>query len=247
MFLNMADIIRKSLAELVGTYIFVLFGPGSVVAFIAAFNQTLNPSTLFYLAITFGLGISIGIMAVANISGGHVNPAVTIAMFFAGRFPGKYVFQYIIAQLIGAVMASATVGLFFGYNVANSVQFGATIPGIRGPRIAFAGEFIMTFFFLWPIMGVTSRTNNTVIIAIVIGIYVSIMIFMLATISGGSINPARSFGPAVLSGILLKGQYYQWIYWVAPVLGGILGALSYKFMYKERGKIHYSPDQPISS
>ena len=79
----MADIIRKSLAELVGTYIFVLFGPGSVVAFIAAFNQTLNPSTLFYLAITFGLGISVGIMAVANISGGHVNPAVTIAMFFA--------------------------------------------------------------------------------------------------------------------------------------------------------------------
>ncbi|EQB69456.1 MIP/aquaporin family protein [Cuniculiplasma divulgatum] len=243
----MADIIRKSLAELVGTYIFVLFGPGSVVAFIAAFNQTLNPSTLFYLAITFGLGISVGIMAVANISGGHVNPAVTIAMFFAGRFPGKYVFQYIIAQLIGAVMASATVGLLFGYNVANSVQFGATIPGIRGPWVAFAGEFIMTFFFLWTIMGVTSRTNNTAIIAIVIGIYVSIMIFMLATISGGSINPARSFGPAVLSGILLKGQYYQWIYWIAPVLGGILGALSYKFMYKERGKIHYSPDQPISS
>ncbi len=243
----MADIIRKSLAELVGTYIFVLFGPGSVVAFIAAFNQTLNPSTLFYLAITFGLGISIGIMAVANISGGHVNPAVTIAMFFAGRFPGKYVFQYIIAQLMGAVMASATVGLLFGYNVANSVQFGATIPGIRGPWVAFAGEFIMTFFFLWTIMGVTSRTNNTAIIAIVIGIYVSIMIFMLATISGGSINPARSFGPAVLSGVLLKGQYYQWIYWVAPVLGGILGALSYKFMYKEKGKIHYSPDQPISS
>ncbi len=243
----MVGIIRKSLAELVGTYIFVLFGPGSVVAFIAAFNQTLNPSTLFYLAITFGLGISIGIMAVANISGGHVNPAVTIAMFFAGRFPGKYVFQYIIAQLIGAVMASATVGLLFGYNVANSVQFGATIPGIRGPWVAFAGEFIMTFFFLWTIMGVTSRTNNTAIIAIVIGIYVSIMIFMLATISGGSINPARSFGPAVLSGILLKGQYYQWIYWIAPVLGGILGALSYKFMYKEKGKIHYSPDQPISS
>ncbi len=243
----MADIIRKSLAELVGTYIFVLFGPGSVVAFIAAFNQTLNPSTLFYLAITFGLGISIGIMAVANISGGHVNPAVTIAMFFAGRFPGKYVFQYIIAQLMGAVMASATVGLLFGYNVANSVQFGATIPGIGGPWVAFAGEFIMTFFFLWTIMGVTSRTNNTAIIAIVIGIYVSIMIFMLATISGGSINPARSFGPAVLSGVLLKGQYYQWIYWVAPVLGGILGALSYKFMYKEKGKIHYSPDQPISS
>ncbi|QRF74803.1 Aquaporin AqpM [Thermoplasmatales archaeon] len=239
----MADIVKASLAELIGTYIFVLFGPGSIVAFIAAFNQTLNSSTLFFSAITFGLGISIGIMAVANISGGHVNPAVTVAMFISGRFPGKYVIQYIVAQLLGAVLASATIGLMFGYNVANSVQFGATIPGIRGPWIALLGEFIMTFFFLWTIMGVTSRTQNTAIIAVTIGIYVSIMIFMLATISGGSINPARSFGPAVLSGILLKGQYYQWIYWVAPILGGSLGALAYKYMYQEKTKIHYNPIQ----
>ncbi|MCL4451430.1 MAG: aquaporin, partial [Candidatus Thermoplasmatota archaeon] len=140
----MEDLLRKSAAELFGTYIFVLFGPGSVVAFIAAFNQTLNPSTLFYLAITFGLGIAIGIMAVANISGGHVNPAVTISLFIAGRFPGKNVLPYIIAQLIGAVLASATVSVLFGYNVANSVQFGATIPGVRGPWVAFFGEFVMT-------------------------------------------------------------------------------------------------------
>ncbi len=237
----MTDIVRKSLAELVGTYIFVLFGPGSVVAFMAAFNQTLNPSTLFFSAITFGLGISIGIMAVANISGGHVNPAVTIALFVAGRFPGKYVIQYIVAQLIGAVLASASVGLLFGYNVANLVQFGATVPGIRGPWIAFFGELVMTFFFLWTIMGVTSRTKNTAIIALTIGIYVSIMIFMLGTISGGSINPARSFGPAVLSGILFKGQFYQWIYWVAPIIGGSLGALAYKYMYRETTRIHYEP------
>ena len=202
--MQLTGLLRKSAAELVGTYIFVLFGPGSVVAFIAAFNQTLNPSTLFYLAITFGLGISIGIMAVANISGGHVNPAVTISLFIAGRFPGKNVLPYIIAQLIGAVLASATVSVLFGYNVANSVQFGATIPGVRGPWVAFFGEFVMTFFFLWTIMGVTSRTNNTAVIAIVIGIYVSIMIFMLGTVSGGSINPARSFGPAVLSGFLMS-------------------------------------------
>ena len=221
----MVNLLRKSAAEMIGTYIFVLFGPGSVVAFIAAFNQTLNPSTLFYLAITFGLGIAIGIMAIANISGGHVNPAVTISLFIAGRFPGKNVVPYIVAQLIGAVLASATVSVLFGYNVANSVQFGATIPGIRGPWVAFFGEFVMTFFFLWTIMGITSRTNNTAVIAIVIGIYVSIMIFMLGTVSGGSINPARSFGPAVLSGILFNGKYYQWIYWIAPILGGALGAL----------------------
>jgi MIP family channel proteins len=236
----MADLLRKSAAELVGTYIFVLFGPGSVVAFIAAFNQTLNPSTLFYLAITFGLGIAIGIMAIANISGGHVNPAVTISLFLAGRFPGKNVLPYIFAQLAGAVLASATVSVLFGYSLADSVQFGATIPGIRGPWVAFFGEFVMTFFFLWTIMGVTSWTKNIAVIAIVIGIYVSIMIFMLGTISGGSINPARSFGPAVFSGILFNEKYYQWIYWIAPILGGSLGALSYKCMYKENTKIHLS-------
>ena len=234
----MVNLLRKSAAEMIGTYIFVLFGPGSVVAFIAAFNQTLNPSTLFYLAITFGLGIAIGIMAIANISDGHVNPAVTISLFMAGRFPGKNVVPYIIAQLIGAVLASATVSVLFGYNVANSVQFGATIPGIRGPWVAFFGEFVMTFFFLWTIMGITSRTNNTAVIAIVIGIYVSIMIFMLGTVSGGSINPARSFGPAILPGILFNGKYYQWIYWIAPILGGALGALSYKYMYQEKTRIH---------
>ncbi len=90
-------------------------------------------------------------------------------------------------------------------------------------------------------MRATSKSDNVAVVAIVIGIYVTIMIFILATISGGSINPARSFGPAVLSGILLKGQYYQWIYWVAPILGGSLGALSYKYMYNEKTKIHYSP------
>ena len=182
-------------------------------------------------------------MAVANISGGHVNPAVTVSLYLAGRFPGKHVIPYIVSQLVGAVLASATVAVFYGYNTANLVQFGATIPGVRGPWVAFFGEFIMTFFFLWTIMGVTSRTTNTAIISIVIGIYVTIMIFLLATVSGGSINPARSFGPAVLSGILLKGQYYQWIYWVAPILGGSLGALSYKYMFHETGKVHYLPEK----
>ena len=239
----MAGILRKSLAELVGTYIFVLFGPGSIVAFIAVFNQTLNPSTLFFLSITFGLGISIGIMSSAGISGGHVNPAVTLSMFFAGRFPGKYVIPYIIAQLLGAAIASATVGFLYGYGVADSVLFGSTVPGPRGPWVALAGEFIMTFFFLWTIMGVTSRTESKEIIGIVIGIYVTIMIFLLATVSGGSMNPARSFGPALLSGILFQGQYYQWIYWIGPVFGGILGAMSYRIMYGERGKIHYNPIQ----
>lgn len=227
-------------AEVVGTYLFVLFGPGSVVAFIAAFHETLNPSTLFYLAVTFGLGISIAIMAVANISGGHVNPAVTFSLFIAGRFPGRDVLPYIISQLLGAVLASSTVSILFGYNTSESVLFGATYPGLRGPYVAFFGELVMTFFFLWTIMGVTSRTTNTAIIAFVIGVYVSIMIFMLATISGGSINPARSFGPALLSGILFNASYYQWIYWIAPLFGGSLGALSYKFMYNESTRIHFN-------
>jgi MIP family channel proteins len=234
----MNGVIRKSLAELLGTYIFVLFGPGSIVAFIAAFGAVLSPSTLFFAAVTFGLGIAIAIIMIANISGGHVNPAVTIGLFVSGKFEGKLVLPYIASQLVGAVLASGTVGVLFSYGVANKVLFGATVPGVMGPWPAFLGEFIMTFFFLWVILTITSKSKNTAVNAAVIGTYVTIMIFMLATISGGSINPARSFGPAVLSGILFKAGYYQWIYWVAPILGGALGALAWKYMYNDKSKIH---------
>ncbi|MCL4387586.1 aquaporin [Candidatus Marsarchaeota archaeon] len=234
----MKGVLKKSLAEMLGTYIFVLFGPGSIVAFIAAFGATLSPSTLFFAAVTFGLGIAIAIIMIANISGGHVNPAVTIGLFISGKFEGKLVLPYIASQLVGAVLASGTVGVLFSYSIANKVLFGATVPGVMGPWPAFLGELIMTFFFLWVILTITSKSKNTAINAAVIGTYVTIMIFILATISGGSINPARSFGPAVLSGILFKAGYYQWIYWVAPILGGALGALAWKYMYNDKSKIH---------
>ena len=234
----MKGVLKKSLAEMLGTYIFVLFGPGSIVAFIAAFGATLSPSTLFFAAVTFGLGIAIAITMIANISGGHVNPAVTIGLFISGKFEGKLVLPYIASQLVGAVLASGTVGVLFSYSIANKVLFGATVPGVMGPWPAFLGELIMTFFFLWVILTITSKSKNTAINAAVIGTYVTIMIFILATISGGSINPARSFGPAVLSGILFKAGYYQWIYWVAPILGGALGALAWKYMYNDKSKIH---------
>ena len=115
----------------------MLFGPGSIVAFIAAFGTTLSPSTLFFAAVTFGLGIAIAIITIANISGGHVNPAVTIGLFISGKFEGKLVLPYIASQLVGAVLASGTVGVLFSYSVANKVLFGATVPGVMGPWPAF--------------------------------------------------------------------------------------------------------------
>ena len=236
----MVSLIRRSLAEMLGTFIFVLFGPGSVVAFMAAFQQPLSPETLFFSGATFGLGIAMAIIAVGPISGGHVNPAVTLGLFFAGKFNGRDVVPYIIAQLIGAVLASSAIALMFGYSVANSVQFGATIPGVGDEWKALFGEFLMTFIFLWVISSIVKKSDNIAVIGIVIGIYVTIMIFILGTISGGSINPARSFGPAVLSGILLNGSYYQWIYWVGPVLGGIAGAISYNLLYGEKKKIFFN-------
>ena len=147
---------------------------------------------------------------------------------------------YIVAQLIGAVLASSAISLMFGYSVADSVQFGATIPGAGDEWKALFGEFLMTFIFLWVISSIVKKSDNIAVIGIVIGIYVAIMIYILGTISGGSINPARSFGPAVLSGILLNGSYYQWIYWVGPVFGGIAGALSYNFLYGDKRKIYFN-------
>ena len=235
----MVNLIKRSLAEMLGTFIFVLFGPGSVVAFMAVFNQPLDPETLFFSGATFGLGIAMAIIAVGPISGGHVNPAVTLGLFFAGKFNGRDVLPYIVAQLIGAVLASSAISLLFSYSVADSVQFGATIPGAGDEWTALFGEFLMTFIFLWVISSIVKRSDNIAVIGIVIGIYVAIMIFILGTISGGSINPARSFGPAVLSGILFNGSYYQWIYWVGPVFGGIAGALSFNLLYGDWRKIFF--------
>ena len=227
----MYSTLRKSLAELVGTYILVLFGPGSVVASVAVFHQPLDPLTVLFIGISFAIGIAIAIMTVGPISGAHINPAVTLALFVSGKFKGKEVVPYILAQLAGALLASATTAALFGYSVSESVKFGATIPGYRGPAIAFLAELIMTFFLLWTILGLTGHDFSLGAIGAGVGAYVAAEIFIIIKISGGSINPARSFGPAVLSGILLNSHYYQWIYWVAPIIGGILGALSYKYLF----------------
>lgn len=235
----MKGVLKKSLAEMLGTYIFVLFGPGSIVAFIAAFGATLSPSTLFFAAVTFGLGIAIAIIMIANISGGHVNPAVTIGLFISGKFEGKLVLPYIASQLVGAVLASGTVGVLFSYSIANKVLFGATVPGVMGPWPAFLGELIMTFFFLWVILTVATRTTEVPVISAVLGVYITAMLLLIGSISGGSVNPARSFGPAAVSGILLQGKFYQWIYWVGPILGGILGSFAFKFMNGDKARIHY--------
>lgn len=238
----MTDTARKVVAELAGSYIFFLFGTGGIVAFLATLNTSvppagLSPLTLFVIALSFGLGIFIGIILTGHISGGHLNPAVTISLFVAGKFEGRNVIPYIIAQLVGSVLASATVGALFGTSTAQRVLYGATVPS-GSVAAAFAAELVMTFFFLWTILTIASRSKDTAVISAVLGIYITMMILLIGSISGGSVNPARSFGPAVLSGILLKAGDSQWIYWIAPILGGILGSLAFKFMNKDKSKIH---------
>ncbi len=239
----MADALKKVLAELGGTYIFFLIGFGGIVAFLSyipkAASPTLTPSALFLIAIAFGVGIFIGIMLVGHISGGHLNPAVTISLFLVGKFEGRLVIPYIIAQLFASVLAAATVGVFFGFGTANLTHFGATVPGSMGPYVALLAEFIMTFFFLWVILTVATRTTEVPVISAVLGVYITAMLLLIGSISGGSVNPARSFGPAAVSGILLQGKFYQWIYWVGPILGGILGSFAFKFMNGDKARIHY--------
>ncbi len=239
----MADVFKKTVAELAGTYIFFLSGFGSIVAFLSAIpntsTPTLTPTGLFLIAIGFGMGIFIGIILVGHISGGHLNPAVTLSLFFAGKFEGRLVIPYIIAQLVASVLAAGTIGVFFGFGTANLTHFGATTPGSMGPYVALLAEFILTFFFLWTILTIASRTTEVPVISAVLAVYITIMILIIGSISGGSVNPARSFGPAVLSGILLQGNYYQWIYWVGPVLGGILGSFCFKFINGDKAKIHF--------
>lgn len=166
------------------------------------------------IAMVFGLVVAAMIYTFGDISGAHINPAVTIAFWYAKRFPTVAVLPYVTSQIVGAISASAVVYLLF-YNHAT---FGATLPS--GSNIqSFILEMLLTFILMLTIINVTTGAKEKGIMAgVAVGSVVALEALFAGPISGASMNPARSIGPALMS-----GQYHQlWIYITAPVLGAIL-------------------------
>lgn len=208
-------LLRRALAELIGTFGLVFAGTGAII--INA--ETGGVIGHVGIGITFGLIIMVMIYAVGHISGAHFNPAVTIAFAAARHFPLSNVPAYIAAQLAGAILASALLRGMFG-NVAN---LGTTLPAGSDGQ-SFVLEIVLTFFLMFVIISVATDVRAVgQAAAIAIGGTVGLEAIFAGPISGASMNPARSLAPALVSGTLES----QWLYIVGPIAGAVVGAFVY--------------------
>ena len=201
---------KKYLAELLGTYALVFAGTGAIIIN----QQTHGSITHVGVAITFGLIVMSMIYTFGDISGAHLNPAVSIAFTAARKFPIRELVPYITAQLCGALMASITLKYLF----PNNQLLGATIPAGSAEQ-SFILEFILTFFLMLVIINVASGSKEHGMFAgLAIGSVVALEAIFAGPVCGASMNPARSFAPAIVSG----HTEFLWIYLSATTLGSLL-------------------------
>ena len=213
---------KRLISEIIATFALVFCGTGAMVI-----NDFTGGSVSHVgVAITFGLIVMGMIYAFGDISGAHMNPAVTIGFAYAKKFPWKEVPGYVLAQLIGAFLAS---GLLL-YLFPESQTLGATLPGLSAMKI-FIFEIILTFFLMVVIINVSTGSKEIGVVAgIAIGSIVLLEAMFAGPITGASMNPARSIAPAVVSGNLAD----LWIYIFAPIIGCLLAVVSCKLVKSEQ-------------
>lgn len=216
---------RRAMAEGVATFFFVLLGTGAVM--IDA--RTGGEVGIVGIALAFAFALAVLVYAVGHLSGGHINPAVTIALWAVRRFPAKDALVYIVAQCVGGISASLVLWGMLG----EVGGVGATVPTIPASE-AFAVEWMLTFALMFVIAAVASDERVAYGFAgMAIGLTVGADVIFGITLTGASMNPARSLGPAVAAGIWDA----HWIYWLAPIFGAIAAAWTYETLRSAR-----SPD-----
>lgn len=233
------NILNKFIAELIGTFFLVFIGTGSAVHAIIFANRNVGIlggfSEWLAIGLAFGLTVTVGIYALGKISGAHFNPAVTISLLVSGNISLNDTVIYIIAQLLGAALGSIFVLIVIGPNAAAVAALGATAPGAGVNSLtAVIAEIIGTYILVLTVFGAAvDKKADQGIGGIAIGLAVAVAIFIIGPVTGGSINPARTFGPYLvdsLVGINLWGYFY--IYVIGPIVGGILAALTYMGLAK---------------
>ncbi|KAL5860384.1 hypothetical protein ACOSQ4_001680 [Xanthoceras sorbifolium] len=210
---------QKIIAEVLGTYFLIFAGCASVVV-----NSDYEKVvTLPGISIVWGLAVMVLVYSVGHISGAHFNPAVTIAFATCKRFPWKQVPAYVVAQVLGSTLAAGTLRLLFD---GKQDHFAGTLPAGSDTQ-SFVIEFIITFYLMFIISGVGTDNRATGELAgITVGSTVLLNVMFAGPISGASMNPARSLGPAIVS----KQYKGIWIYMVAPILGAVCGAWVYNLL-----------------
>jgi aquaporin Z len=223
---------KKLLAELVGTYLLVLLGTSAVVTSLTLGEGKLTPASVVTIALTFGMALIAIAFAFGPISGAHVNPAVTLGMVVGGKMKTGEAVGYWIAQFAGGVLASLTL-LFMLHGEAR-FSLGANGPGFMGRRGALAFEVVSTALFFLVIYGAAaSKRGAGALAGIPIGLYLAASHLAGIPISGSSVNPARDFGPYVVSAMCGGGSLSNlWIYFVGPLLGGVLGGVASRCLHE---------------
>ena len=235
--------IKRLGAEFIGTFWLVLGGCGSAVL-AANFGGDGNPLGIGLLGVSlaFGLTVLTGAYALGHISGGHFNPAVSFGLWAGGRFSAKDLLPYIVAQTLGAIfaawilfqIASGTAGFAIDNTSAGAFAtngFGEFSPGGYSMNAAFLCEVVLTAMFLIVILGATHKNAAAGFAPIAIGLGLTLIHLISIPVTNTSVNPARSTGVALIAGGEPLSQL--WLFWAAPIIGGVLGGVIYKWLGKD--------------
>jgi aquaporin Z len=233
----MEPLSRRLAAEFVGTFWLVLGGCGSAVL-AAAFPGV----GIGLLGVSFAFGLTVLTMAFAlgHISGGHFNPAVSLGLAVAGRFKTSDLIPYAVAQVVGAIAAAGLLYLIAsgkaGFDLAGGLAsngYADHSPGKYSAQAAFVTEIVMTFMFLFIILGVTDKRGGAAAFApIAIGLALTLIHLISIPVTNTSVNPARSTGPALIVGGWALAQL--WMFWVAPLIGAALAGAAYRWLSGEK-------------
>lgn len=224
---------KKYIAELVGTFVLVFMGCGSV---------TLAGEYIGFVGISFAFGLSVLAMvyAIGGVSGCHINPAISISLLASGKMKPREAVIYVVVQCLGAVIAAAVLyvvalgkpGYSLAVNGLGQNGYGTASPGGFSMTSGFIAEVVLTFIFLLVIYGSTSEQAPKGFAGIPIGLSLVLIHLVGIPVTGTSVNPARSLGPALIVGGTALSQL--WLFWVAPIIGGLLAAGLWRLLEIER-------------
>jgi len=220
---------KKYAAELLGTFVLVFVGCGSATLA----GQSIGDVGI---SLAFGLAVLVMVYAIGGISGCHINPAISISMLASGKMKPKDTVMYVIVQCVGAVLGAAVLYVVAVGNPAYSLTvnglgqngYGIASPGGFSMTSGFIAEIVLTFIFLLVIYGSTSEQVPKGFAGIPIGLSLALVNLVGIPVTGTSVNPARSLGPAVIVGGTALSQL--WLFWVAPIIGGLLAAAVWRFL-----------------
>jgi aquaporin Z len=223
--------------EFIGPFTLMFAGGGAIITSAALLgNNTANSSlfavaSLVFIGLAHGLGIGLIIAASGHISGGVFNPAITVGLMATGKLPMMKGVYYIIVQLLGGVVAAALLKGLFPADAVNATKLAVPALGLGvSPLQGIGIEFILTFFLQFVIFGTAiDKRGPATIAGLAIGLTISMDVFAAGPLTGAAMNPARSFGPALIQGAWAD----QWVWWVGPILGALAAALLYNAVLLE--------------